>query len=126
MKDNMLEVGDKVCQLRGDDIIVGIHTIDRITATQAISGDTRFKKELSKSFYGRELEARLIGDTVWNRSHYLLATPELLEKSRIALVERKNRMLVRDFKYSDLTNEQTATLADLLRSFTKPTEDANT
>jgi hypothetical protein len=79
MEKKLLEVGD-VLYAKSYNKIYGTYTIERVTATQAISRNSRFKRECS---FGR---AYLIGADAWSITRYYLETEELkieLERQRI-------------------------------------------
>lgn len=69
-----LKVGDRIyCESYG--LIHSIYTIERITPTQAVSGTTKFKRELSKNGY-----AYMIGERGFSSYLYWIETPELIKK----------------------------------------------
>lgn len=75
-----LEVGDIViAKSRYHDMTK--YKIERVTKTQAISGNTRFYRELERSIHRKDATVRLVGGYgSWNAPIYYLSTPELLEE----------------------------------------------
>jgi hypothetical protein len=69
-----LKVDDQL-YLERSGIIVKTLKIERVTKTQAISGQTRFKRIQSSGSY-----ILAIGSGLWDRSYYYLRTDELDKK----------------------------------------------
>lgn len=65
-----LNVGDKILQRYGANPRK-IITIERVTATQAIAGNYRFKREQNTEWIFKE-----IGDSVWSNTTYEILTAE--------------------------------------------------
>jgi hypothetical protein len=79
MEKKLLEVGD-VLYNKSYNKIYGTYIIERVTATQAISGTSRFRRECTSGC------ANLIGGDAWSSWRYYLETEELkieLERQRI-------------------------------------------
>ena len=104
MKDNKLEVGDKLyCIQYG--AIRNIVTVDRLTPKTAVCGFSKFVLELDE---GR---AKLIGGSSYGPLWYYLETEEL------KLTHKKNMLIKRlsSANYSRLTLEELESVANILK-----------
>ena len=87
----MLEVGDVLISTN----CMARRVVDRVTKTQAICGNVRFRRE----YDGFSISE--IGSYPWSRQRYLLATPESEEKFRRNVSLSK----VRNFDFGVLTTD---------------------
>lgn len=91
-----LKVGDKVYQTyRG--VPKSIMVIDRVTKTQAISGNVKFKIEFSNSRF----ISRIAGDS-YHMYSYILETPELKDR----LIKLKLIQRVKNIEFEKLSKNQ--------------------
>ena len=79
MKDNKLEIGDKLyCIQYGG--IQKITIVDRLTAKTAFCGTSKFNLELENS------KAKLIGGGTYSQKYYILETEELISKYKKSML----------------------------------------
>ena len=102
--ENKLKVGDVIYGENSIYGINGVYKIKRLTDTQAISGNTRFKNEILSD--GRIIKIGQSSD-MWNRTHYYIETDELKEK-----YFRQNA--VSTLKLTDYSKLETKVLESLL------------
>lgn len=107
---NKLKVGDKVAA-RKYNRIGSIYEITRVTATQAISGTTRFKRE-----YGNDERIRKVGETYYDPSFWLL-TPELESEMALRELRETVRATLDKFSVAELTTDQLNQILNLIKSF---------
>lgn len=92
----LLFVGAKLYRINYKDI-TEVVTIERVTKTQAIAKDGRYKFGIELSSYGT---ARKIGDTnIWSSSSFHLETPKLKEQ----LWRQQSVKKLKDADYSKLS-----------------------
>lgn len=105
---NLLKVGDRIYREGNDNRITAVIIIERLTKTQAISKDGKYKFDIKLSNYYKT--ARLIGEDTWSNCTYCLETPELQEKLFRQVVIEK----IKKFDYSELSTEQLTKLTSIL------------
>ena len=82
MKDNMLEVGDRIACYAGSNKFSRLFTVERVTKTMAVvkvstGVDIKFKKAVSGS--GPYLVSPVGNANVWSTTYYTVVTPEFEE-----------------------------------------------
>jgi hypothetical protein len=104
----LLEVGDELINRsgwRGD--IMYTYKIDRVTPTTAISGNTKYRRMLTKGWHGCGLSARVVGEY----DYHDLATPELKKEQAEGLRRRKAMRAFDEIRPNDLTTDQLEAIA---------------
>ena len=99
-----LNVGDKILKRYGskaDKII----TIERVTPTQAIAGNYRFKREQNTEWIFKE-----IGDSVWSNTTYEILTAEnereYHEFRNETLLSQRKKALIADIERLALSKDK--------------------
>ena len=100
-----LEVGDVIYASRYGKL-VSRYKIERVTQTQAISGNQRFKREYHNGGF-----VRAVGTTTgWNTSLYKIATPELdAEFGKAVIISQLKKI-----NFKDLTLEQLTKIKNII------------
>ena len=101
----MLEVGDVVYGRRYR-TVESRHKIDRVTKTQAFSGDTKFKINIEGGY------VREIGASGFNSKSYHLETPEL----KIEYLRTVNLNKIRNTDFSTLSDTKLQQIINILNS----------
>lgn len=98
---HLLNVGDKIVlhYYKQKSIL----TIDRVTNTQAMTGNTKFKRDVADKDFFKEL-----GADSWSQGYYKIATPEMIE-------EVENSMRLQKVKAEIETKIKTATIEQAVK-----------
>ena len=108
MKNNKLEIGDVLYVFGNYGLIK--YTIDRVTPTQAIAGNTKFKIES----IGNET-FKIIGGSSWSASSAKIATPELDLRYKMAGLSSFIKAEINLIKNCDVT--EIATIYKILKKY---------
>lgn len=104
----LLNVGDKI--VRHYYKSRAILTIDRVTNTQAMSGTTKFKREVRDSRYFIE-----IGADSWDQGHYSIPTDKEIEDIRDSIRLQKAKAEI-ETKLKTVTLEQAVKILEILNA----------
>ena len=118
----MLNVGDVVVAMSGyGRTSYRFITIERVTRTQAVSGHYRFKRQ-TKNWWGKggSFGVDAIGDGMWSRTSYELATPKHREDADIAERRQRCESIIRGTRFSDLPLEVLESIVALIPSKADP------
>ena len=101
MKDNMLEVGDKIALYTTTGFPSMMLTVNRVTKMMAMATnktndvEIKFKREVQYNTLSKEHTAYRVGTNVWDRSRAIVVTPETKERierdGEIAIMNKKIR-----------------------------------
>lgn len=75
--ENKIKVGDVIYGENRMYGIEGVYKIEKLTKTQAVSGNTRFKNEILS---GGKVSKIGEASNIWNRTSYYIETDEFKEK----------------------------------------------
>lgn len=107
---NTLEVGDKLAQCSHGHYYGDFIAIERVTATQAISGTKKFRRSCSGWI-------RLIGGASFSSTSYHLVTPEVEKRIEIQSQLRRLKSLLNSTRPENVPVEQRQSVIELLEKF---------
>lgn len=112
----MLNVGDVVVAVAGyGKTSYHFITIERVTRTQAVSGHYRFKRQTKHPWGGKgPFCVDLIGDGMWSRTSYEVATPKHREDANVAERRRRAERVIHETRFSDLPLEVLESIVALI------------
>ncbi len=105
-KENKLKVGDKV-YTKLYNSIHSVHTIERVTPTQALCNDGRIKFRIDISSYGSVVQ---IGKDRWTAASYYLETEELKQQ----LWRQQSISKCKTIDFTKLTDEQLKKVLEII------------
>lgn len=113
----LLEVGDVIYATHGvwDDSRGIFGKVERVTNTQAIISNVKFKREIDKNG-----SVYKIGETSWARHRYYIATPEIIAEIKDEIIRRKKEKMLSSItkeQISKLSNDEIDCILNIINSY---------